>query len=100
MDIGGAAGVYAFPLTEMGYTVHLIDPVSLHIEQAKDYGNSTSIQLASYSVGDARFVEREDQSADIILLFGPLYHLVNQADRLKSLKEAHRLLKPNGQLLQ
>ncbi len=98
LDIGGAAGAYAFPLSEMGYTVHLIDPVPLHIEQAKDYGSSSLIQLASYSVGDARCVEREDQSVDVVLLFGPLYHLVDQADRLKSLKEAYRLLKPNGQL--
>ncbi len=98
LDIGGAAGAYAFPLTEMGYTVHLIDPVPLHIEQAKNYGSLSSIHLASYSVGDARCVKREDQSADVVLLFGPLYHLVDQADRLKSLKEAYRILKPNGML--
>lgn len=98
LDIGGAAGAYAFPLSEMGYIVHLIDPIPLHIEQAKDYGSSSSIQLASYSVGDARYIEREDQFADVVLLFGPLYHLVDRADRLKSLKEAYRLLKPNGQL--
>ncbi len=96
LDIGGAAGAYAFPLCEMGYTVHLIDPVSLHIEQAKSYESSSSIQLASYSVGDARHIEREDQCADVVLLFGPLYHLIKQTDRLKSLKEAHRLLKPGG----
>ena len=33
LDIGGAAGAYAFPLTCQGYEVHLIDPVPLHIEQ-------------------------------------------------------------------
>jgi hypothetical protein len=26
-DIGGAAGAYAFPLSERGYVVHLIDPL-------------------------------------------------------------------------
>lgn len=98
LDIGGAAGAYAFPLTEMGYTVHLIDPVSLHIEQAKSYENLSSIQLASYTVGDARCVDIDDRFADVILFFGPLYHLVDETDRLKSLKEAHRLLKPDGQL--
>jgi hypothetical protein len=25
-DVGGAAGIYAFPLSERGYRVHLIDP--------------------------------------------------------------------------
>ncbi len=34
-DIGGAAGAYAFPLSGQGYVVHLIDPVEIHLEQAK-----------------------------------------------------------------
>ena len=98
LDIGGGAGAYAFPLAKMGYNVHLIDPVSLHIEQAKEYGNQNAIQLASYTVGDARSIEKENQFADVILLFGPLYHLSEKSDRLKCLQEAHRLLKPNGLL--
>ncbi|MBA3602165.1 MAG: class I SAM-dependent methyltransferase [Parachlamydiaceae bacterium] len=98
LDIGGGAGAYAFPLTEMGYTVHLIDPVPLHIEQAKSYETSSTIQLASCTVGDARHIEREDHCADVVLLLGPLYHLVDEEDRLKSLREAHRLLKPNGMM--
>jgi len=35
VDVGGAAGVYAFPLAKQGYEVHLIDPVELHLEQAR-----------------------------------------------------------------
>lgn len=96
LDIGGAAGAYAFPLSEMGYTVHLIDPVPLHIEQARAYEKSSSIQLASCTVGDARNIEKEDCCVDVVLLFGPLYHLVHKNDRLKTLREAYRLLKPNG----
>src|SRR5438270_13597220 len=34
-DIGGAAGVYAFPFAQQGYEVHLVDPVELHLEQAR-----------------------------------------------------------------
>jgi ubiquinone/menaquinone biosynthesis C-methylase UbiE len=47
-------------------------------------------------VADARDIDRPDNSADAVLLFGPLYHLVHREDRLKALKEAHRLLKPGG----
>jgi 2-polyprenyl-3-methyl-5-hydroxy-6-metoxy-1,4-benzoquinol methylase len=32
LDVGGAAGVYAFPLAKQGYEVHLIDAVELHLE--------------------------------------------------------------------
>src|SRR5689334_23323460 len=35
LDVGGGAGAYAFPLAEEGYIVDLVDPVPLHIEQAR-----------------------------------------------------------------
>ncbi|HLK56129.1 MAG TPA: hypothetical protein VKU00_06180, partial [Chthonomonadaceae bacterium] len=34
LDIGGGAGVYSFWLAELGYSVHLVDAMPLHIEQA------------------------------------------------------------------
>lgn len=37
--------------------------------------------------------------ADATLLLGPLYHLVEQADRNAALLEARRILKPGGLLL-
>ncbi|HEX4839093.1 MAG TPA: methyltransferase domain-containing protein [Rhabdochlamydiaceae bacterium] len=98
LDVGGAAGVYAFPLTDMGYRVHLIDPVALHIKQAQEQAKKTGIHLASYAVGDARNIEQPSNSADVVLFFGPLYHLIEEADRLKTLQEAYRVLKPGGML--
>ena len=35
LDVGGAAGAYALPLAGEGYDVHLLDPVALHVEQAR-----------------------------------------------------------------
>lgn len=92
--ISSACSLYAFPLAEKGYQVHLIDPVPLHITQAKEQnkrGKVTAIEL-----GDARKIERESRSADAVLFFGPLYHLPELKDRLKALKEAYRVLKPGG----
>ncbi len=97
LDVGGAHGVYAFPLAERGYKVHLIDPIPVHIQQAQEYEQKfPSFKLASYSVGDARNIIREDESAEVVLFFGPLYHLVSHMDRLKALKEAYRVLKKGG----
>lgn len=95
-DVGGAAGVYAFPLAEQGYQVHLIDPVELHLEQAWSRASESGIELASISQGDARRLDVSGQSADAVLFFGPLYHLVEYADRLQALREARRILKPGG----
>jgi len=98
LDVGGAAGVYAFPLAEMGYEVHLIDPIPLHIKQAKERAKNEGRALKSYAVGDARKIEWKDSSADAVLFFGPLYHLIARQDRLAALSEAYRVLKPGGLL--
>ena len=95
-DIGGAAGAYAFPLTKMGHEVHLIDPVDRHLLQAKKHAKTCGYDLANYIIGDARKIEKTDNSADAILLLGPLYHLKKQNDRIKALQEAYRVLKPKG----
>jgi ubiquinone/menaquinone biosynthesis C-methylase UbiE len=95
-DVGGAAGVYAFPLAEKGYTVHLIDPVELHLEQARSRASSSGVSLASINLGDALLLGAPALSADAVLLFGPLYHLVVESERLEALRESFRILKPGG----
>jgi SAM-dependent methyltransferase len=98
VDVGGAAGVYAFPLAKQGYEVHLIDPVELHLDQAKAFARSSGIALKSIKLGDARNLDIASGRADAVLLFGPLYHLVEHSDRLQALREVHRILKPGGVL--
>ena len=98
-DIGGAAGAYAFPLSERGYVVHLIEPVDIHLEQAKARSTSSGIKLGSITKGDARRLTASSHSADAVLLLGPLYHLVERSDRLTALREARRILKPRGVLI-
>jgi nucleoside-diphosphate-sugar epimerase len=67
--------VYASWLSSQGYQVHLIDPVPLHLEQARADGRF------SVAPGDARSLAEEDSSYDAVLLLGPLYHLTERADR-------------------
>jgi ubiquinone/menaquinone biosynthesis C-methylase UbiE len=97
-DVGGAAGVYAFPLAAQGYRVHLIDPVELHLEQARSHAAQSGTGLASITLGDARKLDVSSGSAGAALLLGPLYHLTERLDRLAALGEAHRILKPGGVL--
>lgn len=95
-DIGGAYGEYAFFLAEQGYEVHLFDLAEAHIRMAKAAPNVKI--LAEATVADARCIPRPDASADAILLFGPLYHIVDRTERRKCLDECRRLLKPGGLL--
>ena len=97
IDIGGGAGAYACWLAVRGYQVHLIDPVPKHVEQARAASaQQPEHPLASVKVGDARDLPHEDETADAVLLLGPLYHLVEKQDRLACLREAHRVLRVGG----
>jgi ubiquinone/menaquinone biosynthesis C-methylase UbiE len=98
LDVGGGAGAYAFPLAKQGYEVHLIDPVELHLEQARSYAEASGVALASITQGDARQLDFPASSADAVLLLGPLYHLVERSDRLQALVEARRILRPRSVL--
>jgi ubiquinone/menaquinone biosynthesis C-methylase UbiE len=97
LDVGGGSGHYACWLAKMGYEVHLIDPVPLHVEQARQASKlQPEHTLASATIGDARQLDRHAESADIVLLFGPLYHLIESEDRRHALREAQRVLRRGG----
>lgn len=98
-DIGGGPGLYACWLAGLGYGVHLVDAIPLHVEQA--WGASRlqpEHPLVSAAVGDARRLGFDDATADSVLLLGPLYHLTERRDRILALQEARRVLKPGGVL--
>ncbi len=99
-DVGGGPGAYAFWLADLGYTVHLVDIAPRHIEQARERAaRAGAPQLASIAQGDARRTPFADQSADAVILHGPLYHLTERDDRLAALVEVQRVLRPGGVLL-
>ncbi len=99
-DVGGGPGVYACWLAKQGYEVHLVDATPLHVELARQASQGQpDAPLASIEVGDARSLKRSDESCDVVLMFGPLYHLTERVDRLTALHEAHRVLRSGGLLL-
>jgi len=99
LDVGGAEGAYALPLALNGYVVHLVDPVSAHIDAARSASSAQPAHpLASVELGDARHLEAADSSVDAVLMLGPLYHLIEATDRGRALAEAFRVLRPGGVL--
>lgn len=95
-DIGGATGVYAFPLSKLGYQVHLIEPVESQLVFASEQNKTCEYPIKSLELGNALKLEKDDSSADAVLLMGPLYHLISDQDRVQALREAYRVLKPGG----
>jgi len=98
-DIGGATGAYSFWLHDMGHRVHLLDAAEFHIETATKISITDNKPLSSISLGDARQLPFDDEKFDLVLLFGPLYHLQERDDRINSIAEGKRVLKKNGVLL-
>ena len=99
LDVGGGPGTYATPLARCGYRVRLVDPVRLHVEQARQAAAIDPAAAFTAVVGDARELSEPDQSQDAVLLFGPLYHLTAATHRRQALAEARRVLRPGGRLL-
>jgi SAM-dependent methyltransferase len=90
VDVGGATGAYAGPLSSAGYDVRVVDPVPAHVAASGALPGVTAVQ------GDARDLPEPDASADAVLLLGPLYHLPERADRLAAWREAARVVQPGG----
>jgi SAM-dependent methyltransferase len=100
LDIGGGPGGHACWLAARGYQVHLIDITPLHVDLAPQASaRQPESSLAGAEVGDVRALSWPDATADAVVLFGPLYHLTDRADRLRALREAHRVLRPGGVLV-
>ena len=94
-DIGAGTGRYSVELCHRGYDVTAVELVkhNLEILRAK-HENIKTWQ------GDARNLSfLDDKSFDITLLFGPLYHLHGDEEKLKALTEARRITKKGGIIL-
>src|SRR5687767_5696858 len=98
LDVGGGPGEYSLWLARRKYEVRLIDPVPLHVEQARGAAERAGVVMEA-EIGDARRLSEEDGSADVVLLMGPLYHLTERVDRVAALAEARRVVRPGGVVL-
>jgi 2-polyprenyl-3-methyl-5-hydroxy-6-metoxy-1,4-benzoquinol methylase len=94
LDVGGGPGAYADWLAEQGYEVRLVDATPLHVQQATERarGRFSAVE------GVARSLEEPNDSYDVVLLLGPIYHLTERDDRVAALGEGHRVLSPGGLL--
>jgi SAM-dependent methyltransferase len=87
LDVGGAFGIYAFALAAQGYAVHVVDALPEHVEAVRD----RRAEQVSAAVGDARALDVADESFDAVMVMGPLYHLIEEDDRIRALIEARRV---------
>ncbi len=90
-DIGGGPGRYTDWLCTLGHEVIHRDLVADHVHQVRARHPEVDSQ-----VGDARRLDLADESVDVVLLLGPIYHLRERADRIQALREARRVVRRGG----
>ena len=93
-DIGGGPGRYALWLASLGYQVEHRDLMPLHVEQLR--AEAAGVAGIHTAVGDVRDLDLPDASVDAVLLLGPLYHLIDRAERVRALRECARIVRPGG----
>lgn len=102
LDLGGGAGRYSYELARKGYQMHLADlsPDLIKIAQEKLSHFPGKDNIKSIRVANAiDLSDTENERYENVLLFGPLYHLIREAEIEACLNEVHRVLKPNGKLI-
>ena len=97
LDVGAGAGEYSFYFARKGYQVSALELADANIAAFRaKMTDSDSIDLVQ---GNAMDLSRyESDSFDVVLLFGPLYHLHEEADKLRCIEEAKRVCKPDGKI--
>ena len=98
LDLGGGPGRYTIELAKLGHSLHLADLSQALLDTAKVKIDESGVKNVK-SINQVNAIDLSiyaDSSFDAVLLFGPLYHLTDEAERLSCIKEVRRVLKPNG----
>lgn len=95
IDIGAGTGKYSVALANEGYDVTAVELVKHNLMTLKAKNSPVKAYLGN-AINLAKF---KDNSFDMVLLFGPLYHLISKEDKLKALMEAKRIVKEDGLIL-
>ena len=98
LEVGAGTGRYSVALAREGYAVTAVELVAhnLAILQAKQDG-TLPLDIRQGNALDLSFLA--DDTFDVTLLLGPMYHLYTREDKLRALAEAVRVTKPHGYIL-
>ena len=95
LEIGAATGRYSHTLAQMGYSVDAVELVEHNIEIFKR--NTAPGESVTVTQGNAMDLSAfADDTYDITLLLGPMYHLFTTEDKRRALSEAIRVTKKHG----
>lgn len=98
LDVGSATGAYTIPLAKRGYNVTAVDlsPKNIAACQKRAAQEGLEKQVTCFSADARNLKDVPGKDYDVVLLMGPLYHLILKKDREKVMQEAYQRLKSGG----
>lgn len=95
LEIGAATGRYSHTLARHGYRVDAVELVQHNIDIFK--ANTETCEDVRIFQGNAKNLSMlGDDTYDVTLLLGPMYHLFTVPEQLEALSEAIRVTKKGG----
>lgn len=92
LDVGAGTGRYSIPLAQEGYEVHALELVKHNLSRLKQ-----KCSIVKARQGNALNLSKyEDEYFDLVLVFGPMYHLFSEQDKCQVLSEAKRVTQKGG----
>ncbi len=98
LEIGAATGRYTLELAKRGYTLTSVDLSAALLAECRNNleraGLEKQVRLVEADARDLSQIAKND--FDVVLLMGPLYHLIEEADRIRALTEVTNRLRAGG----
>lgn len=95
LEIGAGTGRYSCSLANEGYDVTAIELVKNNLGVLKAKKTNVKAYLGN-ALDLSKF---QDNSFEMVLLLGPMYHLISFEDKIQALKEAKRVTKDKGKII-
>lgn len=100
LDVGAGTGAYTIAMADMVDEIVAIEPSPKNYGQLVEKIKSNRIKNVVAKNESSFYMDKlESDYFDMVLLFGPLYHLSSPEDRANTLKNAKRVLKCGGHIL-
>lgn len=96
LDVGAGTGRYSVALAQEGHQVTAVELVERN-RKVIESKHQAGVHIWPGNAMDLSFLP--DDNFDITLIFGPMYHLHTEEERLKAFSEAKRVTKKGGIIL-